>query len=249
MPRFMPIIFGLFLAALTTQSAALPEQLLDEINDLSYNCYQLECLWYALYGAGNPLLSYVEIYKTAIKEYSIHCATIPHRTTLDAATELVTAQLQDQLKQVKERAQELLNQYELIPLETKEQSSPLTITPPSAYHAVPLRNLPTATQDVTLQQVLTALQQLQTQQQAAHEESHPGTLKEQLALFFIGIAFLGTITYFVKKRLSKNSLALKAKTGTMLTEIEAPHAQSAPCGMQAQLECAIDQFNKKEHTA
>ncbi|MDQ5941107.1 MAG: hypothetical protein QG632_833, partial [Candidatus Dependentiae bacterium] len=233
MPRFLPIIFGIFLAALTSQNAALPEQLPDEINDLSYNCYQLECLWYALYGAGNPLLSYVETYKTAIKEYSKRCCTIPQRATLDAATELVTAQLQDQFKQVRARAQELLDQYELIPLETKEQSSPLTITPPSAYSAVPLRNLPTATQDATLKQVLTALQQLQTHQQVTQGEPHPGTLKEQLALFAIGIAFLGTITYFVKKRLSKNSLELRAKTATMLTEIEAPHAQSAPCGMQA----------------
>ncbi|MDQ5941002.1 MAG: hypothetical protein QG632_728, partial [Candidatus Dependentiae bacterium] len=62
------------------------------------------------------------------------------------------------------------------------------------------------------------------------------------------VLFRSTITYFVKKRLSKNSLELRAKTATMLTEIEAPHAQSAPCGMQAQLECAIDQFNKKERT-
>jgi len=219
---------------------------LEEINTLSYNCYQLECLWHALYGATNPLLSYIETYKTAIKEYTARCNRTCYRnTTQDYAAELVTVQLQDQLKQVKERAQELLDQYELTPLKGSQELSPLTVVPPSAYAAVPLRNFPPTTQDTTLQQVLTALQNLQAQQQSTHTQEHPGTLKEQLILFGLGILFLGAATYFIKTRLSKNIVILKAETHSMLAEIEAPHSQNAPCGMRAQLDCAINQFNNK----
>ena len=242
-------LFSFFFMLPPSPIYAAPEHELEEINTFSYTCYQLECLWHALYGDTNPLLPYIETYKTAIKEYAARRSIVTPRAVHDSATELVTAQLQDHLKQVQQHAKELLDQYELIPLKGSHDESVLTLATPSAYAATPLREQPPATQDGALQQVLSALQQLQTQQQSTQTESHPGTLKEQLILFTIGILFLGTATYLIKKRISKNITALKAETNAMLVEIEAPHAQAAPCGMRAQLECAINQFNKRGGTA
>ncbi|MDQ5890996.1 MAG: hypothetical protein QG604_870 [Candidatus Dependentiae bacterium] len=237
MPPLKPMVVSIFSLIITTTIASTPQVAPADVHELFYNCYRLECLWHALYGPNHPLANYLRTYKSGINTYALQRQASPHRT-IDEASQLMTAQLESQLIAVKEQAARLLDQYELTSTATLTENSPLVIPAPSSYTAAPLPATTPATQEAALQQILLGLQDLHAQQSAMPPAPHGSTLKEQMTLFVIGVAFLAVITGLIHHRITGNIRVLHAKTEEIHQQLTAPHSDTEPCGILAQLECA-----------
>jgi hypothetical protein len=209
-------IYFIFFCTITIANTT---SLINEHNDIY--C-RLEHLWVILYGSHHPLRDYLAAYKQGLQRYQSLPLSNNTSRAVDPATEMMINDLQLQLNAIKEKAHTLLNQYTITPVTPQNTTnSPLTlITNPPAYRAKPTDEASSESTDVTLQQLLNALQQLQTTQPTYNTNS---LLKQQAILFISGIICLAIATCLTHYTLSPNCRRLKRTVNNLQHEYEAPH--------------------------
>jgi len=247
----MKRLFALIFLALITTFPLTPaaEQVLpelpDDIGSFLHSSCELEKLWVKLYGPENPLLPYVSLYRNLIGSYAKLCIRQPQKRTpvpgQDPAESMTHLLLGSGLQEVHDNALHLVTLY--------RDTTP-TPTDTATTQTVPDNPAPAPApqdQEATLQSVLTALQQLQLQNQQ-HPPQDFSHLKEQLALFCVGAAILALVTGAVKYRFSKYSRDLRQKVGVYQSEINQPHDNLHRAGIIEQLDCALLHIQKRPTT-
>jgi hypothetical protein len=193
---------------------------IDEHRDI---CCRLEHLWATLYGPHHPLKDYVAAYKIGLKRYQSLPMSINTSRAVDPATEMMINDLQLQLDAIKEKANALLNQYTVAPVVPQQttNSAFALITNPPTCSATPTATASPQSTDAMLQQLLNALQQLQTAQPTTTNTT--SLLKPQVILFIGGIICLAVATGLIHYTLSPHCRQLKRTASNLQHEYEAPH--------------------------
>ncbi len=225
-------------AALTTPANS------SDIGSLLYNCYQLECLWTALFGPNNPLKTQVQQYRCAIFSLAKRCFPQSRTILQDESTANAIAQLQTQLNIIQAQASELLAHYQLISNTNPSAQNAYTSPLPQTYTATPLTNQTNS--DQTMQQLFAAIQGLQSQQLICADTYQLPSLKEQLALFGIGTIVLAAATFFIRHHITGNMRKLKQTLALLNQACEKPHSTKESCGMIAHLDCTLNRLTSKK---
>jgi len=220
--------------------------------NLMYTCYQLDCLWHALYGPGNPLKPYIQTYQNAITTLAQKQRKYRGSSLTDMA-QLTIAALQEQLEAVQAHATTLLNQFQLTTsAPTPELNNTLLLPPPNTYTAAPLPGITPAATDTALQQVFSALQQLQQHQTFSQNAAESSSFKEHLIFFGIGVLFLASATLAIKYKITGNMRRLQQTLNPLNQAYMNPctdkNRKEKRCGMLATLGCGIEHLTQKGTT-